>query len=395
MSETSSNKKPKTKSSAADAASDEKSGDSTTVATSTPSSASDKPATGAPKKHPPAKQGKGGGVWLTLLILLLMAGGGGGGYFLWQTLQATQQRLDADNASLRQQLESLTGRTDQVEQQAGVVAQLEQQVNALPEDIAALKERQATLEDAFGKLRSEVGDARTWTVEEIAALLQIANDRLQLEGNIPASVAALQAADQHLLDMKNPALVNIRRLIAEEITTLQTTANPDITGMALSLDALAKEVDRLPVASNETTQEATPAPAAGEKGWRGVLHDFWEKLKSLVVIKRRSEAERPLLAPDERYFLQQNLRLELESARLALLRRDGKLYQNSLGDAQQWITKYFDQGAPATTGALKELARLQHIDIAPKLPDISESLNALQSWLKQHGQQQAAEATQP
>lgn len=390
MSETSSNKKPKGKSSAADAASEEKSGDGATPATDTSSAATHKPVTGAAKEHPPAKQGRGGGIWLTLLILLLMAGSGAGGYFLWQTLQATQQRLDADSASLRQGLESLTARTDQIEQQASVGAQLEQQVNALPEDIAALKERQATLEEAFGKLRSEVGDARTWTVEEIAALLQIANDRLQLEGNVAAGLAALQAADQHLLDMKNPALVDIRRLIAEEITALQTTANPDITGMALSLDALAKEVDRLPVASSATMQEA--APAAAEKGWRGVLHDFWEKLKSLVVIKRRSEADRPLLAPDERYFLQQNLRLKLESARLAMLRRDGQLYRNSLGDARQWITKYFDQEAPATAGALKELARLQQIDIAPKLPDISASLNALQSWLKRHRQQQAAEA---
>ena len=72
------------------------------------------------------------------------------------------------------------------------------------------------------------------------------------------------------------------------------------------------------------------------------------------------------------------------------MRRDGQLYQNTLSDAQEWITKYFDQEDPAPAGALKELARLQQIDIAPKLPDISASLNALQTWLKQHQQQQAA-----
>jgi len=412
MSETTSHKKTKTKSSTVKTSSDTKTGDegnAAVVASSTPHVSPDKPKTDTPKvdtsqekqQSQDDKQNKGGGIWLTLLILILIGGGGGGGYFLWQNMQASQQRLNAESDTLRQQVQTLTDRTKQLEAQAGqlqqqasVTSQLEQQVGTtLPGNISSLQERQQSLEEAFGKLRSEVGDARTWTIEEIAALLQIANDRLRLEGNVAASLAALQSADQHLQDLNDPSLVDIRRLIAEEITSLQTATNPDITGMALSLDALSKKIDDLPVATGEIQQETTSAPAAKQEGWRGVLHDMWEKVKSLVVIKRRSDAEQPLLSPDERYFLRQNLRLTLASARLALLQRNTKLYQSSLDNAQAWVSRYFDKEASTTTGVTNELGRLRGIDINPALPDISASLNSLQSWLKQHRQQAATEAS--
>lgn len=418
MSETTSNKKSRTKSSDADTASDKKKGDEAADAGTTITTA--KPAVEAPKEPlqqqatAPARKGGGG---LMLLILLVLAAGAGGGLFLWQDQQIIQQKLAADIGALRKNAETLADRLDQVEQraeklqqQASVATQLEQKINNLPSNINAVKERQdrldkhqatlaarqATLEEAFDKLRREVGNARSWNVEEIAAILQIANDRLHLEGNIDAALAALRAADQHLLELKNPSLVDIRRLIAEEITALQATAHPDITGMALSLDALAKEIDRLPMARSGATSasgESATVPAAEAMGWRAALHDVWEKLKGLVVIKRRSEVEHALLAPDERYFLRQNLRLKLESARLALLQRNSQLYQDTLNDAQQWIKRYFDVAAPATAGALDELTRLQQTEITPKLPDISASQNALRDWLKQRRQRQT-EASQ-
>ncbi len=113
-----------------------------------------------------------------------------------------------------------------------------------------------------------------------------------------------------------------------------------------------------------------------------------------MVIKRRGEADRALLAPDERYFLTQNLRLNLESARIALLRHDRQSYQQALRSAREWIALYFDDTAPAVEATLKELTRLQQIDIAPSLPDISGSLNALRSWLTRQ-KRQSDKATQP
>lgn len=349
----------------------------------TPDAASDKPADGQPQRR------HRGRVWQTLFTLAVLAGIGAGGYFLWHAIQSTAQRLGTDNETTRQQLDALSRRT----------ARLEQQVDtSLANDIQTLQTQQQTLEDSIANLRSELtGDSRIWDVEEIATLLQIANDRLHLEKEIAPSLAALEAADRHLLALKNPALLEVRRLLAEEITALRATADPDISGMALTLGALIQGIDRLPIAGT-SLQQPTGSAAGAAKGWRGVMHDLWERLKSLVSIQHRGQTDRPLLAPDERYFLRQNLRLNLEAARIALLRRDSQTYRQTLRSAQEWIALYFDNDAPPTAGALQELARLQQTDIAPSLPDISGSLNALQTWLsgqKPHKANRASRAAQP
>jgi len=340
-------------------------------------------------RHSRKKQGSGGRVWPSLFALVVLAAIGAGGYFMWHTLQSMTQQLSADRETDRQQMEALQQRSNELEQHVDT---------AVTAEIKTLQGRQQDLEDSIVTLRSELtGDARVWDVEEVATLMQIANDRLHLEKEVAPSLAALQAADRHLQALNNPALLEVRRLLAEEITALRGTAHPDIDGMALSLNALIQGIDRLPIASAALQSAGSPATAP-QSGWRGVLHDLWEKLRSLVSIQHHGQADRPLLSPDQRYFLRQNLRLNLEAARIALLRRDGQTFQQTLSSAQEWITRYFDNDAPATAGALQELAHLQQTDIAPSLPDISGSLNALRTWLngqKAHQAGHASGATQP
>jgi uroporphyrin-3 C-methyltransferase len=355
--------------------------------THSPAITGDEPSQDQTPDHAVQKQGKGGGAWLILVFMLLvLAAVGAGGYFLWHTLQTTAQQLKAGEATTRQQLDTLQQRT----------TQLEQQVNnsSLGDDIKNLQTQQHALEDSLAELRGKLtGGARSWDVEEIAALLQIANDRLHLEKEVAPSLAALEAADRHLQALNNPALLDVRRLLAEEITALRATANPDIDGMALSLGALIQGIDRLPIASAALPKTASPASSSTAQGWRAVLHDLWIKLRSLVSIQHRGQAEHPLLAPDQRYFLRQNLQLTLEAARIALLRRDRQTYRQTLSSAQQWITQYFDTNAPATSGALQELTHLQATDIAPQLPDISASLTALRTWLKEQGSRKVDHGT--
>jgi len=344
----------------------------------------DKSATSTAKRRHAAKHAKGGGgIGLTLFMLVLLAGSGGGGYFLWHRLEVVQQKLDADAESAKQQLHALADRSEK----------LERQVEALPVTITTLQAQQEALEEAVSMLRSEAsGGSRTWDVEEIAALLQIANDRLRLEGDVAVALTALEAADRHIEALKNPALIEVRGLLADEIATLRAIPAPDITGMALSLGALIEGIDHLPIIDVDRAKEQAASPV-GEQGCSGLLNDFWQKIRSLVVIKRHGEADRALLAPDERYFLSQNLRLNLESARIALLRHDRQSYQQTLRSAREWITLYFDNTAPAVEATLKGLTSLQQIDIAPSLADISGSLNTLRSWLRlkrQKGQRDKA-----
>jgi uroporphyrin-3 C-methyltransferase len=334
-----------------------------------------------------AEARKGGGMWLALWLLLIVAAAAGG-YYLWQQ----QRHLRLEGAAQRQ---DLTERLQTLQHRVDELGPLSQHVTDQDSALANLQSRQQALEESQDKLRNDLtGSARLWDVEQVAVLLQIANDRLRLEDEVGPSLAALQAADRHLQQLKNPTLLEVRRQLAKEIATLESASKPDVPGMAFKLEALINGIDRLPVVTGQTIDTAAPA-AEPVTGWRGMLHDLWEDIKGLVVIKHRGRADRPLLAPDEHYFLYQNLRLQLEAARIALLRRDSRSYRDGLRQAREWIGQYFDDQAPAVAATLDELTRLQQVDIAPPLPDISASLDTLEGWLAQRKQEKPAGATAP
>lgn len=70
-----------------------------------------------------------------------------------------------------------------------------------------------------------------------------------------------------------------------------------------------------------------------------------------------------LIAPEQVYFVRENLRLHLLDARTALLRHNGEVYQSDLNSAEAAVKQYFDPASPATQSWLKELAELKAIDV--------------------------------
>ena len=106
----------------------------------------------------------------------------------------------------------------------------------------------------------------------------------------------------------------------------------------------------------------------------------WTAIKSLVVVTRDSDSGKsPLLTPDQRALLRQNLRLKLETARIALLNRDTQVFQNSLQTTRNWVTTYFPEST-SRQNMLDSLARLEGTELSPALPEISASLQALRNW---------------
>lgn len=101
------------------------------------------------------------------------------------------------------------------------------------------------------------------------------------------------------------------------------------------------------------------------------------------MIRHKNDADAPLPTAERHDRLRENLRLTLEAAQLALLRRDNAVFHDSLRRAHDWLGRYFDTAHPAVQGALAELARMQAVDIAPALPNISASARALDEWQMQ------------
>ena len=223
-----------------------------------------------------------------------------------------------------------------------------------------------------------------WQLAEIEQVLAIASQQLQLAGNVRAALLALQLADARLARADRPQFEPIRRAIASDIERLQALPVRDVPAISARIEGVIAAVASLPLALEErVAAEAAPKPVPADDpaGFLARLGaEIWDELRQLVVVRRMDRPEAPLLAPTQAYFLRENLRLRLLNARLSLLARDEAGYRADLRAAREWIERYFDADAKATTQALAEIEALLGTSISFELPAISGSLEAVRNF---------------
>ncbi len=104
----------------------------------------------------------------------------------------------------------------------------------------------STLDEVLAQLSQEQEtDERDWLHAEAAYLLRLANQRLQLEGDVDGAAALLRTADARLVDADNPALTSVRREIASELAALDAVPRVDRTGIYLALNAQQERISGL------------------------------------------------------------------------------------------------------------------------------------------------------
>ncbi|MEW6165165.1 MAG: uroporphyrinogen-III C-methyltransferase [Pseudomonadota bacterium] len=360
----------------------------------TPPAKPDLPAlTAPPPRHGGARQPLA--LWLSLAALL------GVGVLAWLAWQG-ENRLAGTRAELARRLAA--GETAQQEAQANArqnreaLDALQAKVGALEAQLAETQSQQMALDAMYQEL-SRVREDRLLaeTEQEVA----IAAQQLQLAGNVEAALIALQGADARLARNAQPQFLPLRKLIARDIERLKALPGADVPGIALKLDAILHTVDSLPLAFEQRPKETPPAqsppsPSPSRAGGETVgavppaltfdamvrawFADLWGELRQLVRIERIDRPDPGLLAPRETFFLRENLRLRLLAARLALLARDGRSFQSDVGQAAEWLDRYFDTRAPAVQEARTALAALGKLDVMREPVELNETLSALRNF---------------
>lgn len=223
-----------------------------------------------------------------------------------------------------------------------------------------------------------------WQLAEIEQVLAIAQQQLQLAGNVRAGLLALELAEARLARSDRPQFAPIRRALARDIERLKAVPALDFAASSSRLQGLVATVDTLPLAFDEriARAEVEPKPtAADQRGFLARLSaEIWSELQELVVVRRMDAPEPPLLAPSQAYFLRENLRLQLLNARLSLLARDEAGYRADLRTAQAWIRRYFDAGSKPAADALAQIDALLGTSISFEMPAITESLEAVRGF---------------
>ena len=244
---------------------------------------------------------------------------------------------------------------------------------------AQVDERLAAADSALTEALNQITQAappseREWKLAEVEYLLRVANHRLLMEQDVATALGLLQAADGILEALDDLVLHPVRAALADEMLALSRSEGADVQGLYLRLDALKRQLETLALARPQY-RLAEPEEAPNEPS--GVLDAVAAEFRQLVRFRRIDTPAKPLLAPKEAVYLELNLRLMLEQAQLAALKRDQVVFDSSLGSALEWVRNYLALDDPDVQDTLLALADLRQVQLDVPLPDLSASLNAL------------------
>ncbi len=314
---------------------------------------------------------------LALLIALAAAG-----FTAWQNYELRRDRaqLELDLARKLEQIETIGSDSRRLSNDArDVVRDVEARLGQIEARLAGIQNQRLAIEALYDELSQSRDE---WTLAEVEQILLVASQQLQLAGNVKAALIALEAADARLARSNRPQLTQVRRVIAQDIERLKSSPFVDVTGIGLKLESVISKVDELPLVMQTRPAGGNEHVAAdnAEQGWRLLIAELWHDMLSLVRIERIDTPDTPLLAPEQAFFLRENLKLRLLGARLALLARDQAAYRADLAAAVDWSARYFDTAAPSVAASIDTLNELAQSDIQIDLPDVSASLGAVRTY---------------
>jgi uroporphyrin-3 C-methyltransferase len=295
---------------------------------------------------------------------------------VWLDGRRTTQALRVDVATRLDAIDAAAKVTATAQVQGATeLRDAQAKIALLEARIAESQAQQAALEALYRDLspsRDEIA------LTEIEQVLLVASQQLQLAGNVPSALTALQLAEAKLQRLDRPQFVPLRRALGRDIDQLKAMPYVDVAGTSLKLDQALAAIDRLPLAMDERLPAPAPEKAAPEEAaWRRLLRELWGEVRQLVRIEVADRAAAPLVPPAQTYFLRQNLRLRLLSARIALLGRDEATFKADIAAADDWVKQYFDTRAKPVQALQASLKQLAATPMGAALPDLAQSLEAL------------------
>ncbi|HET8707885.1 MAG TPA: uroporphyrinogen-III C-methyltransferase [Pseudomonadales bacterium] len=322
-----------------------------------------------------------------------------GGY-LWYVQQKGSVVIEQRSSELRHDLD------ERVTQQNAQIQQLTAKLESLSKTAASqeqlLGDLQKHANDTSEKLASITGLHRIdFLFAEVEHYVRLSEQVLSLSGDTQYGYALLETADKIAARINEPLARPLRDAFAGDLQTLRNANRDaiDVDGIFLRLSKLIDTIPQLTlpaVTRDEKTPDEQDKQDLDEMTFATATDNFVDYLKSLVEVRRLDEGYKPLVLPDQRIYLEQNLQLLFEQAQLAALRQDQGAFTAALNQAERWIKSYFQTQKPEVKGVLETIADLQKRQIKPPVPDIKNSVQSVavfaDAWHKEKMQRDEREA---
>ena len=234
----------------------------------------------------------------------------------------------------------------------------ESKVGLLEARVAETVLQRSQLEDLIQQL-SRSRDENV--LADVDAAVRVAVQQSAITGSAEPLVSALRQGEERLARMNQPRLERVRRSLARDLDRVRAVAVTDLASLTIKIDEVVRTVDELPLVSQPERRATAARPAASasdgaapgpgawlpwlQERWSAIGGRIWVEIRSLVRVTQIDKPEAMLVAPDQAWFLRENLKLRLLNARLSLLSRQFDIAQADLREAQAVLERYFDRNA--------------------------------------------------
>lgn len=325
-------------------------------------------------------------------------------YITWVSFQQAEQlqSLTVDSKHYYQQTQKLQQLLQRAQNES--VATLAEQDQQREQLLTAIENTNLIIDSQGRRLRSLTSTTTDdWRLAEVEYLLRLANQRILISKDSATALNLLATADQILLTLADPRFFDIRKAIAEDRAALLLVGQQDLDGVFLRLSALTQQLNKLPLIVMPTFDTADKVEINNVDDsvlsvWQQKINAIgsatWQELKGLVVINQRDSDIKPLLPPDQQYYLRGNLQLMINQSQLALLDGRQAVYSDSLYRAESWLQEYFASDTDAIQSVIADIQQLQTIKVNIELPDIANSLLAVKQFFSEQRQIEKSDTEQ-
>ncbi len=297
------------------------------------------------------------GRWIAAGAVLLTALATAALVLAWNTQQRVRA-LDAELVKRQQDSGSQATEARTLARQAeGTARESSARLALLEARVAETSLQRSQLEELIQSLARSRDEN---VLADLDAAIRVALQQAAITGSAEPLLLTLKQADERLARYNQPRLERVRRAVVQDFDRTRNAGVTDITVLTLRLDEVIRLIDDLPLLAAPERRAASraaaaaeappvPASAAWHEGfgarWRDGLGRVWQEVRTLVRVTRIDQPEAMLVAPEQAYFLRENVKLRLLNARLALLSRQFDTAQSDLRDAQSALDRYFDRSA--------------------------------------------------
>jgi len=226
-----------------------------------------------------------------------------------------------------------------------------------------------------------------WILSEVEYLINLAGRKLWLEHDLTTAISLLSAADQRIVEMGDPSLNPLRRAVLEDINMLEALPQRDPDSVVLALSSLERRIEQLVMVGldmPEVNKASDGTVSSDVADWEQNISKSWDDfVASFIVISHRDKPVEALLAPEQAWYLKENLRNHLAKAEFAVYREQQDIYDMSMANAMKLIALYYDMEDKGTEQFHTSIKRLSKQKVAITYPDQFKSAPLLSRILKQ------------